>query len=293
MKISLGSILYCWKKNEVYDFYDRAKSSDVDIIYLGEAVCAKRKELSLDEWIDLAKFLSHSGKEVILTTLALVDSPSKLNDVKRIVGNGDLKIETNDFSAVNLCFENKIPFVAGHALNVYNAEALTILKRNGMYRWCAPVELSHEWYLNLKKATEDVGIWGEFEKELLVYGYLPLSYSARCFTARSMGRDKADCEIACINDPCGKVVYSQDETRIFTMNGIQMQSGSCYDLVNMMDSIRECVDIIRLSPLGIDIFEDIKRYRDKLHHPEKSIPMNSNTCIGYWNGEAGMNASRE
>jgi collagenase-like PrtC family protease len=42
---------------------------------------------------------------------------------------------------VNLCAERKLPFVAGHALNCYNAVTLRLLRKQGMVRWCMPVEL--------------------------------------------------------------------------------------------------------------------------------------------------------
>lgn len=290
MKLSLSPILYCWEKNRVYDFYGQIKNSDIDIVYLGEMVCAKRQELVLEDWMEIAKDLQSNGKEVILTSLALVDSPSKLLDIKKVVNNGDLAIEANDFSAINLCTKEKIPFVAGHALNIYNAEALSIMLRNGMKRWCFPVELSFEWLQDIKEACEELNIWHQFEKEILAYGYLPLSYSARCFTARNVGRDKADCEIACIHDPSGKAVYTQENERIFTMNGIQMQSGRCYNLIHKYADLSSLVDIIRLSPLDENIVQTIQQYRDVISHkimPE-SIVLSPDECSGFWIGEAGM-----
>lgn len=290
MKLSLSPILYCWEKNRVYDFYDHVKSSDVDIVYLGEMVCSKRQELLLEDWLEIGRMLKESGKEVLLTSLALVDSPSKLLDVKKVINNGDLLIEANDFSAVNLCVDAKLPFVAGHALNIYNAEALTIMLKNGMKRWCFPVELSFEWLQDIKLACEELNIWHQFEKEVFAYGYLPLSYSARCFTARNVGRDKADCEIACLQDPSGKAVYTQEDERIFTMNGIQMQSGLCYNLIPQYSELTSLVDIIRLSPLDEQTLETVQQYRDVINNkivPE-SIQLQANECSGFWSGEAGM-----
>ncbi len=289
MKLSLSPILYCWEKPRVYDFYDAIKTSDVDIVYLGEMVCAKRQELLLNDWLEIGKELHKHGKEVVLTSLALVDSPSKLLDVKKAVNNGEFTIEANDFSAINLCVENQLPFVAGHALNIYNAEALAVMLRNGMQRWCFPVELSQAWLHDIQKECEAQGIWQKFEKEMLAYGYLPLSYSARCFTARNVGRDKADCEIACIQDPSGKAVFTQDNQRIFTMNGIQMQSGLCYNLINEYAELEPLVDIIRLSPLDENIIDIIQLYRSRMLS-EDCIPyqLTQNECSGFWTGEAGM-----
>lgn len=289
MKLSLSPILYCWEKQRVYDFYEQISQSPVDIVYLGEMVCAKRQELLLENWLEIGRVLQDKGKQVILTSLALVDSPSKLLDVKKVVKNHDFQIEANDFSAVNLCMEANLPFTAGHALNIYNAEALAVLLRNGMQRWCFPTELSQEWLQNIQEECEKKGIWHQFEKEILAYGYLPLSYSARCFTARTVGRDKADCEIACLNDPSGKAVLTQENQKIFTMNGIQMQSGLCYNLINEYSDLNKIVDIIRLSALDENIINIIEEYH--LARMTKDIlqrPLTSNECSGFWNGRAGM-----
>lgn len=289
MKLSLSPILYCWEKPRVYDFYDVIKITDVDIIYLGEMVCAKRQELLLNDWLEIGKELREYGKEVVLTSLALVDSPSKLLDVKKAVNNGEFTIEANDFSAINLCVENQLPFVAGHALNLYNAEALAVMLRNGMQRWCFPVELSKTWLQDIQKECEALGIWPQFEKEIFAYGYLPLSYSARCFTARNVGRDKADCEIACLHDSTGKAVFTQEDQRIFTMNGIQMQSGLCYNLIHEYSELSGLADIIRLSPLNENIVDVIKQYRARIVSKDyMPQPLTQDECCGFWMGEAGM-----
>ncbi len=288
MKLSLSPILYCWEKQRVYDFYDQVKNSSVDIVYLGEMVCAKRQELLLNDWLEIGKDLQNHGKEVILTSLALVDSPSKLLDVKKAVNNGTLNIEANDFAAVNLCVEAGLSFTAGHALNLYNAEALSVMLRNGMNRWCFPVELSYEWLKDIRKVCMEKGIWQTFEKEILAYGYLPLSYSARCFTARNVGKDKADCEIACLQDTAGKAVYTQENERIFTMNGIQMQSGLCYNLINECNDLKEFVDIVRLSPLDENIFSVIEQFQSVINGDQSHYPLHTNECSGFWSGEAGM-----
>lgn len=55
MKYALGSVLYYWPKQELYDFYQQAAQSEADIIYLGETVCSKRREMKPADWIELAK----------------------------------------------------------------------------------------------------------------------------------------------------------------------------------------------------------------------------------------------
>lgn len=56
-----------------------------------------------------------SGKQVVLSTLALVQASSELGELKRYVENGEFLLEASDLGVVNLCAERKLPFVAGHA----------------------------------------------------------------------------------------------------------------------------------------------------------------------------------
>ena len=54
MQFSLGAIQYFWPKAHVQAFYRRAAESNVDIVYLGETVCSKRRELSLVDYLEIA-----------------------------------------------------------------------------------------------------------------------------------------------------------------------------------------------------------------------------------------------
>ena len=83
MHFSLGPLLYYWPKTDVEAFYQQASQSVATDIYLGETVCSKRREMKLTDWMDLARELQNAGKRVILSTLALIQSPSELKEMQR------------------------------------------------------------------------------------------------------------------------------------------------------------------------------------------------------------------
>ncbi|KAA9002733.1 U32 family peptidase [Affinibrenneria salicis] len=288
MKYALGSILYYWPKAGVEAFYQAAADSSADIIYLGESVCSKRRQLKAGDWLELAQQIAASGKQVVISTLALLQSPSELTELKRYVENGDFLLEANDLGTVNMAAERGLPFVAGHALNCYNAYTLRLLHKQGMVRWCMPVELSRDWLQNLLNQCEELGFRHGFEVEVLSYGHLPLAYSARCFTARSENRAKDECETCCINYPQGRQVYTQENQQVFVLNGIQTQSGYCYNLGNELPSMRGLVDIVRLSPMGLDTLTMLDRFRANEQGQAPLDLQDRADCNGYWRRVPGL-----
>lgn len=292
MKYALGPVLYYWPKTETEAFYHAAKESEADIIYMGETVCTKRREMKVPNWLELAKEIAKSGKQVVLSTLALLEAPSELNDLRQLVNNGDFLVEANDLAAINIAQENKLPFVAGPAINCYNALTLKLLQKQGMVRWCMPVELSRDWLNNVLKQFESLNIEKNFEVEVFSYGYLPLAYSARCFTARSEDRPKDKCETCCIKYPVGREVFSQERQKVFVLNGIQTQSGYCYNLGNNLKEMKGLVDIVRISPLGLETLDIVKQFKA---NEDGSNPLHiehKRDCNGYWNGIAGLELSQ-
>ncbi|CRY02795.1 U32 family peptidase [Yersinia enterocolitica] len=288
MKYALGAVLYYWPKTDIETFYQAAASSSADIIYLGENVCTKRREMKVGDWLALAKDVAASGKQVVISTLALLQAPSELNELKRYVENGEFLLEANDLGAVNMAADRGLPFVAGHALNCYNAYTLRILHRQGMMRWCMPVELSRDWLANVLQQCEELGFRDKFEVEVLSYGHLPLAYSARCFTARSEDRAKDECETCCIKYPQGRPVLSQEDQQVFILNGIQTQSGYCYNLGNDLISMQGLVDIVRLSPQGMETLDVIDQFRANELGLNPLTLADKADCNGYWRRLAGL-----
>ena len=135
---------------------------------------------------------------------------------------------------------------------------------------------------------EELGFRNQFEVEVLSYGHLPLAYSARCFTARSEDRAKDECETCCINYPQGRPVLSQEDQQVFILNGIQTQSGYCYNLGNELISMQGLVDIVRLSPQGLDTLAVIEQFRANEQGLNPLILTDKTDCNGYWRRLAGL-----
>lgn len=283
MKYALGPILYFWPKTRVEDFYQQAAESECDIVYLGETVCNKRRELKFQDYLSLAKALAEAGKQVVLSTMALLEAPSELIELRRYCENGDFIVEANDMAAVNMMRQQSLPFVAGPALNIYNHKALALLCSQGMIRWCMPVELSRDKLSLILEQAENIGIRDKFEVEVLSYGHLPLAYSARCFTARSENREKDQCELCCIKYPGGRVTKSQEGQNLFVLNGIQTMSGACYNLAGDKPSMVGLVDVVRVSPEPENTFSVLNQFIS-----ECGVQVQANHNNGYWHQIAGM-----
>ncbi|MDF2177420.1 U32 family peptidase [Aliiglaciecola sp. CAU 1673] len=286
MQYSLGPLLYFWPKAQVEDFYHQVMASQADIIYLGETVCSKRRELRSRDWLALAREIAACGKQVVLSTMALLEAPSEVKTLKSLCENGELLVEANDVGAIHFMAEQRKPFVVGPAINCYNAQSIKYLLDLGMCRWVMPVELSRDWLMKVLSGCENLNIRHRFEAEVFAYGHLPLAYSARCFTARSENRAKDDCELCCIKYPTGRLMKSQEGQKVFNINGIQTQSGDCYNLINDLSSMAGLVDVVRLSPQSTETLAWLERFRQA---KEGGLASGyEGQCNGYWHNIAGM-----
>lgn len=287
MKLSLGPVLFYWRREKLLDFYAEMSEQALDAIYLGETVCSKRRALSLDDWLGLARELRECTRaELVLSGLALVEAASELSSLKRLCDNGELLVEANDMGAVQFLRERKLPFVAGPALNLYNGYALAELIDCGLQRWVPPVECSGALLLSILQQLDSLGVKRP-EVEVFAYGHLPLAYSARCFTARAENRPKDDCQICCENYPEGIVLHSQEHEALFTLNGIQTMSAKVNNLLADYAQLAESgADMLRLSPRAEGMVGVIKAF-DTVRNGELP-PLAVDGCNGYWHGRAGM-----
>ncbi|MEH6822387.1 MAG: U32 family peptidase [Motiliproteus sp.] len=290
MKLSVGPVLFFWQRDTVLQFYRELVEQPVDVIYLGETVCSKRRELKTQEWIDLGRELAASGKQVVLSSLVLIEAESELKTLRRLCDNGDLWVEANDMGAVQMLSERTLPFVTGPAINVYNARSLQTLYKRGMRRWVMPVELSGETLAAILSDAQALGFVDQIETEVFSYGYLPLAYSARCFSARARNLPKDSCQVVCLEHPQGMPLASQEQQRVFTLNGIQTLSGQVYNLLPEIDEMKRMgVNLVRLSPRPEAMSEVIDRYRARIDGRQDAIAaVSADTVNGYWYNDAGM-----
>ncbi|MCL1037184.1 U32 family peptidase [Shewanella submarina] len=280
MRYSLGPVQYCWEKPQVASFYQTVATSDIELVYLGEVVCSRRRQLKFNDYLDIAHQLKDAGKQVVLSTLTLVEARSELAELKKIVDNGEFMVEANDMAAVQLAHEQGLPFVAGPDINQYNLQTLQFLHRCGMQRFVMPVELSANWLKQVLQHKETLG----FEAEVVGYGHLPLAHSARCFTARNMGLAKDQCDTVCSRHPSGLLLETQEGQSLLRLNGIQTQSAACTDLQDFREEMADMgVDWYRISPLGPESLDYVMALiRGEL------APRPELACNGYWLGQPGM-----
>ncbi|WP_024867526.1 U32 family peptidase [Pseudoxanthomonas suwonensis] len=288
MKLSLGPLQYFWPREQTLAFYARVASMPVDIVYLGETVCSKRRELRTADWLALAGELASAGKEVVLSTLALVEAESELGVLRRLVGNGRFLVEANDLSAVQLCREQGVPFVGGPSLNVYNHRALAMLQEDGMQRWVPGVEQGQLLLHEMRAMLEASG--GRMPPlEMLAWGRLPLAYSARCFTARALDLPKDQCGFRCIEHPDGLPLATREGEPFMTINGIQVQGAEIVDMApECAELAASGVEVLRLAPQAGDMDEVVAHFRAAIGAQE---PVERRGAAnGYWRGGPGKAA---
>lgn len=289
-KLSLGPVLFHWPKEDLFDFYEEIAETPIDIVYLGEVVCSKRRALRHEEWLQIAAMLADAGKQVVLSTLALVEAGSELGYMRRLAANTDFLVEANDMSAVQL-LAGKSRFVGGATLNIQNQRALDKLVSLGMMRWVAPIEATHD-------VVSGMRFFGgsDIEFEMFAWGRMPLAFSARCYTARARGLTKDNCDNCCNEYPDGLAMSTQDGENVFVINGIQTMSARSACLARELATPQSPVDILRISPQSagmlavIDIFDDLRNgRRDPGEVAHALVPYSQGgLCNGYWHEDAGM-----
>jgi len=291
MRLSIGPIHYFWERQQVLDFYQKAADSAAQIVYLGEVICSKRRLVKLADWLDIGKELKQSGKEVVLSSLTLLEAASEVSSLKKLCANDEFMVEANDVTAVQLLSTAGLDFVTGPSVNIYNHRTLGLLAAKGLKRWVLPVELGLETLQDLQAQRPD-GV----ETEVFALGRLPLAYSARCYTARAHNLPKDDCQFKCLEYPDGLMLKTQEDQEFLVLNGIQTQSALTHQVLEQLDELEALgVDVLRISPQHqgtmriIEIFDAVLQGTDSGSLTEELISLLPlGACNGYLLKQAGM-----
>ncbi|AQR66649.1 U32 family peptidase [Aquaspirillum sp. LM1] len=282
--ITLGPLLYYWPRQTVQAFYREVAASAVDVVYLGETVCLRRHVLRPADWLEIAAELAAAGKQVVLSTPTLVESGAAIQLTHKLAGQDNWLVEAGDLGAIRA--RGGRPFVAGPHLNAYHGDTLRWLAGLGACRFVAPLELNRTDLAALLAETPP-----GLQCEVMVWGRMPLAFSARCFTARHFDLSKDDCVFRCIEHPDGLAMRTQEDSEFLTLNGVQTQSGAVLDLLDQASELAQLgVAALRVSPQSqgtLQAIAALAAVRAGQPVPSVMLPAGIGRCNGYWWGESG------
>ena len=287
--LTLGPVLFNWAPECWRDFYFRmADEAPVDTVCVGEVVCSKRAQFFAPYLTDVVERLLSAGKEVVLSTLALIMNEREIALVREIVENTDFLVEANDISAAALLKGR--PHAIGPFVNIYNEDTLAYMVHNGARRVTLPVELSASSIATLTKSVPA-------ELEVMVFGRLPLAISARCYHARCHNLSRDNCQFVCEKNPDGLDVDTLNGEPFLAINGVQTMSHTYCNLIGDLSALLDLgVGRFRLSPHSVDMVRVAKAFRAVLE--SRMAPEEANTIIteetgsmpisnGYFHGRTG------
>jgi len=292
VKLSVGPVHYFWQRQQVLDFYQQIADCPAEIVYLGEVVCSRRRLVKPDDWLAIGRELKQGGKEVILSSLALIEAASEVSSLKKLCSNREFMVEANDMTAVQLLSRAGVDFVTGPGINIYNHRSLRLLAARGLKRWVLPVELGLETLEDMQQRRPE-GV----QTEVFALGRLPLAYSARCYTARSHNLPKDNCQFKCLEYPDGRLLKTQEDQEFLVLNGTQTQSALTHEVLAQLTRLEALgVDVLRISPQHqetariVELFDEARRGANpQLLQPQLHSLLPLGACNGYLLEQAGMN----
>lgn len=246
--IVIGPVLFNWAPEAWRDFHFHiADEPSVACVHIGEVVCAKRAPFVAGYAAEVVERLEAAGKEVVISSLALIGNGREAAAMRELVEGTDRLIEANDLGVADLLAGRG--HVIGPMVNIYNEHALAFVAGRGAVRVCLPPELPKTSLAAIAAAAPPA-----VALEVLAFGRIPLAISARCFHARHHGLHKDGCRYVCGNDPDGLTVETLDHQAFVAINGVQTLSNAYCCLTAEISSLRAMgIERFRLSPHACDM----------------------------------------
>lgn len=259
MELTVGPNQFFWPADRWAALYDDLANSAVDRVVLGELICSKRLPFYQDRIPDAIATLLKAGKDVALSSLALVTLKRERKLTAELIEMG-VEVEINDLTALSYLPEGT-QFSVGPLINVYNESTLVWLASRGANRICLPPELPLASVETLATTGANLGVaievWG--------HGRLPLAISGRCYHARLHNRGKDNCQFACEDDPDGLDVHTLEDQPFLAMNGVQTLSDTYASAAFQIDALSNAgVSALRLSPQSNGFTDICDLYRQLL-----------------------------
>lgn len=281
MELTLGPILFEWKREDVLDFYKRVADMPFTKVYLGEVVCVKKRGLTIEDMNDIGKMLEKKGKTVIISTLAIASNEEELTLTREMV-NLPFAVEANDMSVFNMCEGDKKDIYCGPHITTYNNESIKLFEDLHVKGITLPVELSRD---HFKLSSEASPI----KTEVFGHGKVPLAFSWRCYTSRAFGHSKTDCHHDCVRYEDGMDIKTVDGEPIFNINGTSILSAKTFTLVEYIEDLKDAgVSAIRISPQFKDMEKIVevfrKRINGELNAEQGKLELESTSSVGLCNG---------
>ncbi|WP_414832812.1 ubiquinone anaerobic biosynthesis protein UbiV [Afifella sp. YEN Y35] len=259
--LTLGPVLFNWPVEKWADFYARiADEAPVDRVCLGEVVCSKRLPFYNDVISEAVERLEAAGKEVVVSSLALITLPRERKAGAGLAKDEEHVIEVNDLTMLRY-LEPGRKIAVGPLVNVYNEGTLSWLAGRGAKHVCLPPELPIASVESLAKAGSAL----DLDTEVWAFGRVPLAISGRCYHARIHKVSKDSCQFVCGLDADGLPVKTLDGGDFLAINGVQTLSFAYGSALGELDILMQAgVNSFRLSPHDCDMVAVAELYRQRL-----------------------------
>ncbi|NQY43735.1 MAG: U32 family peptidase [Legionellales bacterium] len=282
-------MLFNWPENKKQDFYSMiADEANINTVYIGEVICQKRFACWGKIYHKIVDRLVSAGKEVIISSLALINTEEELHIIRDYIKDSNLTIEANDISVLNIIDQNK--FCLGPYINIYNEEALKHYIDKGASHITFSQELPRE-------SIEVLASLKKIDYEISVFGRIPLAISARCAHARVYKQQKSNCKYVCEKDLNGLEVTTLDSQPFLTINGLQTMSYTYCNMLQELDYLQQIgINRFRIYPHDHNMLKIIDVYNDVLsktisaeegYNNLKLITPDVNFSNGFFHGTSG------